>query len=716
MTRISGRRGRSGAASDRARDHDVDPDREDARQRVRRQARVLLVACLVTILAALAGMALGQTDLGRDLERKTYDMRFLARNNPALAPLGLFAPPRVDPRVVVIGIDRRTYRKIQLPTILWNPFHAVIIRQLGASGARAVGLDLIQDNSREGLAPGGNQALAEALAEAARVVLVYPVGPAETGIHRSGTPIDPTESAGPAPGIPIPPYFARVVGPPRLALMNLSVEPDGVIRRHPLFRGVDLDADGTVLSSPTLAFTLLQLHEQATVDPQDVRPGRPFRLGSLVIPWDEEFRIDINFAGAGGQESDGRGRTFRYLSYADVLERAQRADRAWFRQNFSDRIVLLGESDPLINGDLKMTPFFGARRELMPGVEVHANILNTVLTGAYLRQLPAGQALALGLATAGAIAAGVLWLSPGWAAPWLVALLALQGWGALRAFSGEGLLVPMVGPQAAGLVAAIASLMLRVLVLDRDARTKQSIFERYVSPEIAHRIFRNPDRVTLTGEQIEATVLFSDINDFTTMSRVQKTEPRRIIELLNEYYEVMVPVAMEHQATLQSFQGDGMMILFNAPVRQPDHELRAVRTAIAMLRALLAWQQQRAEQGLETFWMKIGINTGSVVAGTVGSKVRLEYSVIGDTTNMASRIMGVAKQRKCDILIGEKTWARVKDHIECLEPAEVEVKGISEKIRVYPVVWWEGADRPDSLPPEAAARPQSSSESPVQRR
>jgi len=679
-------------------------EREDFCGALQRQARLVLVALVVTAAAALAGNALGRTSLGDVLESKSCDLRFLVRSNPALAGLGLYAPPRVDPRIVVVGLDRATYQRIPTSSLRWNPYHAAILRELAASEASAVGLDLFQDVPRDDPDSQGDRALATVLRDAEQVVLVYPVRPPGTGTHGSGTPTEPAQPASTDSGVEVFPIFRTVVTDQRLGLMNLVVDGDGVIRRHPLFRGVGRDAAGAVTSRATLAFRLLQVQQKVAVGAQSVIPGRTFRLGSLSIPWDEDFFVDINYAGPGGQEPDGRGRTFPYFSYVDLLDRARQGDHAWFRQNFAGRIVLVGESDPMINSDRKMTPYYAAHREMMPGVEIHANILNTVLTGAYLRRVSPGQALALILGVAGAVTVGVLWLPAGWALAWLVALLTFYGWATLRAFSGEALVLPMVGPQAAGLVAALTGLPLRILVLDRDSRTLESLFGRYVSPQVARLIRGNPERIKRDGEEVEATILFSDLNNFTTLSRQQKKEPKKTIRLLREYYEVMVPVAMRHEATLQSFQGDGMMILFNAPVRQPDHALRALRTAIDLFRAMYAWQQERARQGLPTFWMKIGINTGLVVAGNVGSQKRMEYSVIGDTTNVASRIMGVTSELGCDILIGQETWQQVHEHFRCGEPRTVWVKGIEDPIKVHEVAWWEGSECPPPVPPGAVWR------------
>lgn len=669
-------------------------DREDFLWQLRRQAGLALLAVMLTAVAALAGHALAGSEVGQALESKSLDLRFLVRNNPALAGLGLYAPPQVDSRIVVVGLDRATYQGIPTSTLRWNPDYAAVLRELAAGGASAIGMDLFQDVPRDGADSQGDRDLATVLRDAEQIVLVYPVRPPGTGAHGSGTPTDASGSTGVDSGVEVFPVFRAVVTDDRLGLMNLIVDRDGVIRRHPLFRGVRLAADGTVLSRPTLTFRLLQVQQKVAVEAQRVIPGRPFQLGSLAIPWDEEFAIDINYAGPGGQDPDGRGRTFPYFSFVDVRDRALAGDHAWFQQNFADKIVLVGESDPVINSDLKMTPFFSAHKEMMPGVEIHANILNTILTGAFLRETSPDRALFLVVLVAGAVTVGALWLPAAWSLAWVVALLALHGWAVGRAFSEESLILPVVAPQAAGLLAALSALPLRILVLDRDARAKESLFGRYVSPSIARKISRNPDRVKRTGEVVTATILFSDLNSFTTISREQKDDPVQTIDLLNEYYDVMVPIIMKHDATLQSFQGDGMMILFNAPVRQPDHALRAVNTAIDLFRAMDAWQEERRRQGRLTFWMKIGINTGPVVAGNVGTQKRMEYSVIGDTTNVASRIMGATKEVGCDLLIGQETWELVSGHFKCEDPKEITVKGIKDLLKVYPVIWREGPERP----------------------
>jgi adenylate cyclase len=219
----------------------------------------------------------------------------------------------------------------------------------------------------------------------------------------------------------------------------------------------------------------------------------------------------------------------------------------------------------------------------------------------------------------------------------------------------------------------------------RSLREKEMIkraFTRYVAREVVEEVLKDPGQLMLTGERREVTVLFCDIRGFTSLS--ERLTPEQVVGLLNEFYTLMIETTFKHDGTLDKFIGDAVMAVFGAPIPHPDHALRAVRTAVAMQSGIAELNEKRAGQGKEPILIGIGVNLGEVVAGTVGTEDRMEYTVIGDNVNLAARLESNAKPGS--ILISEHTYARVQDHVKALPLGSIRVKGKEEEVEVYELI------------------------------
>ncbi|PIE35644.1 hypothetical protein CSA56_03345 [candidate division KSB3 bacterium] len=207
----------------------------------------------------------------------------------------------------------------------------------------------------------------------------------------------------------------------------------------------------------------------------------------------------------------------------------------------------------------------------------------------------------------------------------------------------------------------------------------KDMFSRYVSKEIVEYISDSDEQVTLYGEKREVSILFSDIRGFTSMT--ERLDPTEVVSILNAYFSCMINVIYQHKGTLDKFLGDGMMCIFGAPIDQPDHAARAARTALAMKKALVAFNKQQLEQGKHTLEVGIGINSGDAVVGNVGSEKRLEYTAIGDNVNLAARLQAIAGGGQ--ILISDSTYNAIKSQAiaDLLPP--VKVKGKIHEVQVY---------------------------------
>jgi adenylate cyclase len=220
----------------------------------------------------------------------------------------------------------------------------------------------------------------------------------------------------------------------------------------------------------------------------------------------------------------------------------------------------------------------------------------------------------------------------------------------------------------------------------RSLREKEMIkraFTRYVAREVVEEILKDPEQLTLTGERREVTVLFCDIRGFTPLA--ERLSPEQVVSLLNEFYTLMIETTFKHDGTLDKFLGDAVMAVFGAPIAHPDHAIRAIKTALDMRSGVGELNERRMAQGKEPIGIGIGLSLGEVVAGTVGTEARMEYTVIGDSVNLAARLVANARPSG-RILISQRTYERVQHLVEAKSLGPLKVKGKEEEVEVYEVL------------------------------
>jgi adenylate cyclase len=344
------------------------------------------------------------------------------------------------------------------------------------------------------------------------------------------------------------------------------------------------------------------------------------------------------------------------------------------------KIAIVGPNDPL-GQDIVDTPASDAP---MPGTELHADATATVLDGFPLR-------------SASGFLDGLLLVALALPAPLLAirrsALLVLLG--ALAAFVifllaaqlayGSGTIVKVVQPVLGLLIGAAGALIVHYALVARERRHLRSLFSRFVPAQVVNEVIdRVDDDLRLGGVRRDGTVMFCDLRGFTTFS--EELEPELVVEVVNRYLSEMTEEILAQGGTLVSFMGDGIMALFGAPIEQGDHAERAVRAARAMIGERLprfnAWL---AERGIEhEFRMGIGLNSGPVMSGNVGSPERLEYTAIGDTTNTAARLEGMTKETGHQVYLAESVYKRLRDGGDDLElVGELPVRGRQRTLRVW---------------------------------
>jgi adenylate cyclase len=393
--------------------------------------------------------------------------------------------------------------------------------------------------------------------------------------------------------------------------------------------------------------------------------GRTLTVGSVAVPLDPRDRMLIDYAGPGG--------TFRHLSAVDLLTGKVPPDAV------RDRIVFVGAT-AAGTYDLRVTP----TSPIMPGVEKHANVAANILNGRFLRRPDWVELVEL---------AGILllpltlaWLLPRLRPAVSVAAVALV-WGILFGFVHFafrlGLWLPVVYPTLALGLTFVGITVYRLLTEERQRLWTKRAFQQFVSPEVVERLMDNPAALQFGGEIRNLTVLFSDIRDFTTYT--ERHEPQEVVQMLREYLTRMVDQVLAQQGTLDKFIGDGVMAVFGAPVPLPDHAERACRAALGMIKELETLRAGWEAEGREPFRIGIGINTGDMMVGNLGSEQLFDYTVAGDGVNVGARVESLNKEFKTAtcIIISETTYLAAQDVLEVRRLGETTVKGKSRPIVVY---------------------------------
>lgn len=482
----------------------------------------------------------------------------------------------------------------------------------------------------------------------------------KAGLAFTGT--DPREAlprlAAAAVNLPLLDTAASGVG----AITLSPLDSQGVVRRIPLFW-----SDGSSVY-PSLIVEALRVAQKETTVLIHSRSEAPFAMTALGIG-----RFEMPTTGAGELRIRfGHEIPTRYVSAVKILSNG---DDYVLRSLISGHIVLIGTS---------ATGLFDGRAtalaETVPGVAVHAQALEQILTADHLLRpdwvdpFEAAWTLLIGVLVAAVsiFCAPITALIYGGLA---AAATFLGAWGAFRL---EGLLLDPVLPSAAGLVLYVALISFRYFVSDRERRFVRQAFARYVAPEYLTQIEQNPHNLRLGGDEREVTVLFLDIRSFTALS--ERLSPTQVVEFLNLLFSRLSEDILAEGGTIDKYIGDSLMAFWNAPIPTADHAARACRAALRMRDSLQrlneadAFRFRQRGDALPAVGIGIGINTGPALVGNMGSEIRFNYSVVGDVVNVASRIEGQCKQLLFDIVVA-RTVAAAAPGFAYLEAGTLDLRG-----------------------------------------
>ncbi|MDD2741413.1 MAG: adenylate/guanylate cyclase domain-containing protein [Rhodocyclaceae bacterium] len=447
---------------------------------------------------------------------------------------------------------------------------------------------------------------------------------------------------------------------------NPLVDFDGNSRRVPMI----VSYGGAYYESLSLAVV------RTLIGNTQLQPGYPDQSGGMewlaVIGGDREIKIPVDDSVAALIPYRGRERSFPYISAVDVLK--GRADKA----QLDGRIVLVGTTAPGLM-DLRATPVGST----YPGVEVHANLVAGILDGS-IKERP-GYIVgieALKLILLGGLLAFILpQLSPIRASLLTaVVLITIVGLN-FSLWSSANLSLPLASGILLTLLLFALNMSWGYFVESRTKRQFTELFGQYVPPELVDEMARDPQAYSMAGRNVELTVLFSDVRGFTNIS--EGLDPQELSQLMNEYLGAMTAVIRKNRGTLDKYMGDAIMAFWGAPVADSDHAQHAVLTAIAMQKELKMLAEPFRVRGWPELHIGVGVNTGMMTVGDMGSPVRKAYTVMGDAVNLGSRLESITKQYGVGIIVGPQTRDLLKDQVVFRELDKVRVKGKDEPVAIY---------------------------------
>ena len=355
--------------------------------------------------------------------------------------------------------------------------------------------------------------------------------------------------------------------------------------------------------------------------------------------------------------------------------------------NIQGKIILIGRivgASPTPLADAFYTPFFAKNGKLMSGVEIHAQVINTLLNQNWGRELGLFYRLGLDLLILLLFGFLVVRVSPFAAMGVLVGFILLIFGLSFYLFLRVNLWWPPVF-LAGGLVVVYGGhIFAHYWIESREKRWLRQAFGQYVSDSLIEAIIASPESLQLGGEEVEATILFADLVGFSSMA--ETTAPKELIRLLNEYFSAMTEIILAHQGTVDKFIGDAIMAFWGAPLPLADHAMLACETALQMQAAMRPLQAAWESQGFPRIATRIGLHTGPVVAGNVGSKKRFNYTVMGDTVNLAARLEGANKFYGTEIMLSEATYRRLADTFLLRELDLVQVRGRAQPVTIYELI------------------------------
>jgi adenylate cyclase len=526
--------------------------------------------------------------------------------------------------IVLVSIDQDSFDELQLPWPWPRTLHADLVRKLAKNGAKIIGLDILFTEPKADALE--DRELGAAIKEAGNVIL----GAEYTEVSSDFGPRTTLN-------LPIPELRDGALGH---GLVNVITDKDGIVRH----------------AQPALSFQQRDFPSFALRIYQSVRPDAP--LKTTLAPYLINFR--------------GPARTYATVPYYRVLR--NEIDGSFF----NGKIVLIGAFAASLH-DVFPTPF--SARYQTAGVEIQANFLETLLMDDHIGRLAGWQTGLLFCVLTALTIWTAMRLAPFKAAA-VVGLLAGLFAAACIFFFVQGRVWLPMTPALFGILLSYGGLTLQSYITEQRERLRyRAQFMKYVSPDVVEEILQNREGLALGGKRRHITVLFADVRGFTSIS--ERIKPEEVVSFLDEYFAQVTQIVFKYGGTVDKFMGDGVMAIFGAPKSHLDDAARAVKTGLEMIQMVEAKSQEWTKVLGNPPAVGIGINSGDAVVGRIGSELRSDYTAIGDTVNLASRLEALTKELSIPLLVSETAAAEVSEEIGLKPLRRVKVVGRETPLLVY---------------------------------
>jgi adenylate cyclase len=609
--------------------------------------RLILVSGTAFLLIVVQALGLF-SNLTTPIERLEYSMQDTF--------VRLRGVDEVSDDIVIVAIDDASFQWNGLQWPWPRSYFAEIADQINAGGGEVLGMDVLlfepDDND-----PQNDAVFASALSQIPATVGVIEIR------KQSGAGFESEVLAQ-----PLPIYLESMDG---VGITAVKRDDDAIVRSVVAYSTYQGDV------YPHWAFELARLY--LNVDPPTFNTTGVVFNGQSV-PLNAGY-LPVYFAGPAG--------TYPTYSAADVH------DGITLEQDpdaFRDKIVLIGATSLSLQ-DIYPTPF--SATSPTPGVEIVANTIDTILNGKFMTYAPPWMTFLIILAAAGLALLITLSRRPSLTLILLGAVMLAYLVTAFVLFANERYILPTIAPLAMLFLGVILPTLEQAVSQEQEKRRVRNLFSRFISPEMVDQMMKTQD-LNSVNKRADLTIIFTDIRGFTTLS--EKLTPEGVVSLLNPYLEAMSQVIYKHGGTVDKYEGDAIIAFFGEPVPYKDHAARALRASLDMRKSLAELRDKWTKEGRPSqIEMGVGINSGEVFVGLLGSAQRINYTVIGDNANLAARLQDLTKTYAWPILISESTYQQVKDEFDCELADAVVVKGKTKAVNVYKVVGEKGAPESEKL-------------------
>jgi len=639
---------------------------------LKKHLRKILSGAVLGFAAALAVWIMAKhlaPELFYTYEAKTYDWRVTQKFEQI---------PTIDD-IIIIDIDNRSYREIEGKFQQWpRQYQSKIINYLKDAGALAVGLDVLYDKSiwqpeqdvefvnTVSRAQNVYTALYFAQADSDNWLPVMEAEPKEFNAKGNYYELNPSDMQRFRKEERFESGFYDLLNSSNgNGHVNFNADIDGVVRTIHLFTNFN----GHLY--PSLSFKIFM--DIIGVDSLAFEAENILTLFNqgdalLDIPVDSHGSMLINYSGP--------FKTFRYISFYDVL---YAEERGLPKEIFENKIVFLGTS---LAGlfDLRNVPFMQA----FPGVEIHANILYTLIRQNFIYKMSDAQTFLI-MAGLG-IFLGILlsYLGPALSVIILLLIGAVYVIASTIVFFNDNLWIEFIAPLMTLFLTFTFVYLYRYMTEEKSKRFIRSTFSHFVTKSVVDELLANPEKIKLGGEKKNCTVVFSDVAGFTSIS--EELEPEALVQLLNDYLTEMTNIIFKYDGMLDKYEGDAIMAVFGAPIAHGNHAYNACASALEMQTQLASMRRHWKKIGKPPLEARIGINTGAMVVGNMGSETRFDYTVMGDAVNLGARLEPANKEYGTEIMIGEGTVKEAGDLIIVRPLDMLKVKGKTKPAKVFELI------------------------------